>query len=879
MRIFLSILITFICIQVATAQVIVTDRFVKQSLSKVLNQWSDTYNIDFAFDSFELSQYSYSGQFEAMPLDAALKQLLGGTPFRFRWLGPTCIIYPFADVGSPTLNENRELNFLSGVVNDRLTGESLPFASVAAIKSETSTSADADGVFNLARGLDFDMDTLVVVYLGYVAGRFPFNWSEQNREFMVELIPAGTLLPDVEVRATSVKPILFESEASSFTVSPNLSGLRYGVGEADIFRAPQFAPGISGVQENNNGLFIRGSSSDQSQLMFDGFNIYHQDHFFGMFSALNAHAVKTMRILKCPTDPSVGGRAAGTIEVVGKEGDLRKSAGLIEMGTLSISGLLETPLDTTGKASLFICGRRSLTEWLKGPAYRELFKTLYSASIVSENNEVLENSSEAFDPQLIFQDVNAKFTYKASSKNHFNVSFYASLDEMNFDYADTSSAESLDVTDIRYSDEATKSNRGIAGRWIHRISPRLETHSSIGFSSFQGIYFSTDSIRNNLFATDSTRFNYRDVLLQDLSASHRWQFRTKNHTLAWGAALNRIETNDKTRAQSESEQIETSSGQAISFFIGDEWRSRRWMIKPGLRMNYYKYRNASIFPEPKIAARYALVPQVLFLKAAAARSVQFVQRITNQSLYQNVPDQWQLAGEAFPVMKADQAMAGVNWTPGEWNVDLEIYTKRTQGQVLNAMAGQYTNIGFEGFYTGLASVQGIDAAVQWERPPHRCLASFTRIWAESNYDGFEQQQIQESYIRGAEGKLVYEWKKGAWNVSVVFLAAQGSPYTALLGAYNYQLPDGSNNVFPLFGGYNQAQTATYLRADAAVGYRWQWLAARWQLNASVYNVLDTPNYRAMQYSAIKTNTNELRINEREIRMLGRIPSINLSCQF
>jgi hypothetical protein len=51
---------------------------------------------------------------------------------------------------------------------------------------------------------------------------------------------------------------------------------------------------------------------------------------------------------------------------------------------------------------------------------------------------------------------------------------------------------------------------------------------------------------------------------------------------------------------------------------------------------------------------------------------------------------------------------------------------------------------------------------------------------------------------------------------------------------------------------------------------------RWQLVASVYNVLNTPNYRAIQYNVTPGSG---AINQREIRMLGRIPSINLICQF
>jgi ferric enterobactin receptor len=879
MRALLCIFLLSVVAEVATAQIWVTDRIKKQSISKVLSKWSDNYRVDFAYDSFELDQYTFSGAFEATPLEDALRQLLVDTPFRFRWLNGTCIIFPGNEIEITRTDEPQPASIISGAVSDRLSGESLPFASATAIQANSATTADADGRFTLTRNSAVTLDTLVVIYLGYTVGRFPFNWNEPNGAFNIELVPSNALLPDVEVRATSVKPILLESEASAFSVNPNLSGLRFGVGEADVLRTAQFAPGISGVQENNNGLFIRGSSSDQSQLLFDGFNIYHQDHFLGMFSSLNALAVKTMRIHKCPTDPVLGGRVAGTMEVIGREGDLRKPSGLIDMGTMSISGSFETPLDTTGKASLFLCGRRSITEWVKGPAYRELFRTLYAASIVSERNDLPDETGESFDPELLFQDLNTKFTYKPSWKNHFNASFYASRDDLNFSYADTSSLEVLNVTDIRYSDEASKANRGAAVRWIHRVSPRLEVHTSVGYSAFQGVYFSTDSIRNNLFATDSTRFEYRDVLLRDWIVSHRWNVRSRNHAISMGASVNRIATNEKTRAQSEADRSDEQAGVVLSAFIGDEWRSSRWLLKPALRMSHYNHEPSRLYLEPKLAMRYSLYNQVLFVKGAATRAVQFVQRITNQSLYQNVPDQWQLSSSTLPVLKADQFMVGANWTPSAWNIDIELYTKRTEGQVLNAAAGQYTNIAFDQFYTGVAKVRGMDVGAQWERPPHRVMAAFSRIWAKSNYDGFEYQEIQESYFRGNEGKLIYEWKKGPWNVSVVCIAAQGAPYTPLLGTYLYAMPDGSANVFPIFGGYNRAQTDAYFRTDLALGYRWQWSTTQWQLNVSLYNVFDTPNYKAIQYSVGKSTLEDRTINERQIQMLGRIPSMNLLCRF
>ncbi|MFM7727764.1 MAG: hypothetical protein ACKO7B_13745, partial [Flavobacteriales bacterium] len=198
------------------------------------------------------------------------------------------------------------------------------------------------------------------------------------------------------------------------------------------------------------------------------------------------------------------------------------------------------------------------------------------------------------------------------------------------------------------------------------------------------------------------------------------------------------------------------------------------------------------------------------------------------------------------------------------------------GQVLDASAGQFSTQLFNSFYVGTARACGIDAVIQYEHLPHKVLLSGSWLNARSNYEGLDIENITETHNRTLEGKLAYEWTRGAWNVSGFLIAASGAPFTALLGSYSFQMPDGSQRTIPVFGGYNRASTATYVRADVSASYRWQWKNARWQFVASVYNVLNTPNYRAIQYSV---SPNSPAINERQIRMLGCIPSLNLICQF
>ncbi|MFM7729153.1 MAG: carboxypeptidase-like regulatory domain-containing protein, partial [Flavobacteriales bacterium] len=624
MQRFIVLFLFFLFFDEVSAQIVISESIENKKVSAILNDWSSKYTVDFAFDSYEISRYRYTGKLYEIPLDDALKKILNGTPFDFRWLNTTCVIYP-KPIVNPTATTGKPLKRqLSGRVVDRLSGEALPFASVGAMKSGAGTTADADGKFILFYEGIQTTDTLAISALGYQLFRAAIDWDSPLVGTTFELVASEAILPGVEIEGRALKNIQQETLPGAFTILPNSSGLRSGVGEPDVFRLAQFAPGISGVQENSNGLFIRGSSSGQSQLLLDGFNVYHQDHFFGMFSSINAYAVKSMRLNKVLNDAAQGGRAAGSIELQGREGDLRQPSSRIEMGTMSVTGALETPLDSSGKAALFICGRRSITDFIKGPAYREIFRTLYAASIVSASGSEADAASRNFDPQLLFQDINAKLTFRPTFNHHINASFYASRDALSFNYADTSSAENVNVSDIRYSDESAKSNRGLSFRWSFQVSPRIEVLNSVGYSQFRGYYFSTDSIRNNLFAIDSTQFSFRDVALRDWSALHSWKWKSSNQELKWGIAWNYVATDNKQRSSEIAQSIESKASYTTTLFVGDEIRSARWLIHPALRLNLY---SGKLYSEPRLSMRYELINSRLYLKAAATRTSQFVQRI------------------------------------------------------------------------------------------------------------------------------------------------------------------------------------------------------------------------------------------------------------
>jgi ferric enterobactin receptor len=855
---------------------LITGEYANHTVAHVLNAWSEQWSLSFAYDSYELSQYKGTWRFVNATPDDALHALLQETPFAYNRVDDTYVIFPVSDISTQVQPTSSNRSVLSGILTDRLTGERLPFGGVALLASGLSAVADEFGQFSLVIDTAIDADTLVVAYVGYQPFKQAVQWQSQAICIQVKLAPISTFLKDVVIRADSIQVPEVTIRPLYAQLNPNAFQIRYGLGEADVFRVAQILPGVSGSQEYSNGLYIRGSNSDQSQMLLDGFNIYHQDHFFGMISAVNAYAVKSMRLHKGPADVTVGGRASGLLELTGKEGDLRNPSGQLELGALSLSGAVEAPLDSSGKASIFIAGRRSITDAIQAPAYKELFNTIYSSSVVYAKDERLNAFEGDFKPSLLFQDVNAKLTFRPNERAYLNLSMYASRDDLEFIYADTTSNEALNVSDIRYSDETAKVNRGIGLRWNQQINSTTETFTSIGFSKFSGSYFSSDSVRNNLFLIDSTQFSFRSMSLKDLSIRHYWQMSGTKHIAKLGLASNSIYLANAYRSFNVAQPESTQAASILTLFAGDDWHlSKRWSMHYGARFNYYTA-TSRIYAEPRWSMQWMVMPGRLQLRSSAGRACQFIQRRGNQNLYQNTPDIWVLGSETIPVLLSDQLSLGGLVYSGNWSCDVEVYRKWNHGQLVNP-----TNMPTPQMAWGNSNALGMDMMVQFNCKSHRAILAYSWLKAVSDYQPWLSGRIVESYYRNHEVKLNYEWKLKSWSISIVQLAASGTPYTSLLGAYMLALPGNNKQVLPVMGDVNTSRTDWYLRTDVLAGYNWCWGAHRLAVNVGVYNVFDCQNYRGMQYSVQRNSStiSDYTIQQRKILMIGRLPSIHLSWQF
>lgn len=285
------------------------------------------------------------------PLALALGDLFWGGP------GPGLVAWTTMDV--------------TGGVRDSLNNEALPNAVVRLHGDGQRTRTDEFGRYSLV-GLPCEARTLEGSFRSYGSTRVLLD-GEPDGPAEIRLLPRAIELAGVTV-ATSTDLVQPSDEVGQVTRSRRRLNTPAPVGEADIVRSPQLLPGVSGAHEASSGLHVRGCTSDENLVLLDGMTVYHVGHFFGVFGAVNADAVKAVRLFQGGYPACWAGGTSRVVDRVGKSGGTEAFRASGPLNLPSAGAVIEVPL--SGKGSRLVSARRSYADLIRTPLYDGLFGTV-----------------------------------------------------------------------------------------------------------------------------------------------------------------------------------------------------------------------------------------------------------------------------------------------------------------------------------------------------------------------------------------------------------------------------------------------------------------------------------------------------------------------
>lgn len=747
---------------------------------------------------------------------------------------------------------------ISGNIKSKTNGESIIGASIKVLNSDYGVTSNEYGFYSIS----LVPNTYQIVYsaLGKMPDTLNINLLS-NVEKNISLLEANYELTSVTVTSSksfgrSVSGSQMGIEKLSVQEAKNIPVI---FGEKDLLKTIQLLPGIKTAGEGNSGIFVRGGSTDQNQIILDEANIYNAAHLFGFFSTFNSDAIKDIAVYKGGMPAQYGGRLSSVLDVRMNEGNNQNSSVNGSLGLISAKLNVEGPIQKN-KSSFLITGRRT---------YADIFLKL------DEENK---------NNQLYFYDLNAKLNYELGKKDKIYLSGYFGKDVLGLNNQFT-----------------TNWGNGTGTlRWNHLFNSRLFLNTSAIFSNYNYEF----KVKNG---TNDIRIFSQ---IRDWNLKQDYQYSINNHhnlRFGWSSIYHIIRPGEIT-------------GNATSS-INDKIQDKRYsfenavyashVFKPdtklnitlGVRLSAFSVMGGSNFfnidekgtikdtikyakgevvktyynPEPRVSIGYMLNTHAS-VKAAYVRNAQYMHQITNSN-GSNPLDKWASTSNIIKPQISNQFSLGYysNILLNTYEFTAEAYYKEMDN-VLDYRNGAdlFLNETVESqLLFGKGRAYGIEFMLKKKTGKFTGWISYTLSKSERKINGINnnkwynatQDRTHDIAIVG-----IYELSK-KWTLSGNFIFYTGSAVTFPTGKYQV---NGQTAYY--YNSRNADRMPNYHRLDFGATLQLK-KTKKWskELVISLYNVYGRENAFGINFRDNKDNPNLTEIVQTSL--FRWVPSISYNFKF
>ena len=836
MKLFIVCLLIFIRL-LSSAQT-VNIELKKASLTQLLNTLSQDYKTKFAFDNSLTDNQIVSIKMHQVSIEEILQKTLPKYGLNFRKLGDVYIIQKIVRneiTIEPIQAKTDKNNYIKGVVKAVGSNEKLPYA-VLSTQGKNKKESNQEGYFVIPN-IEKDSTIIEVKMIGYKTAYVKLsNDSLQSKFFEIYLEKLNNNLT-------------FSDEKSSVI---NISG-SYGQIKFDTEKLQQFStivqgdmsaplqclPGIEGTSEITAGIGIRKSKADKTLVTLDGFTLYQNDHFFGLFSSVNSNALKDVQMYKSGISAKYGGRVSGVVEMIGKSGNYEKFSGNIGVDLLCTDIQLEIPI--WKKGSLVLSGRNSYGGIYKSPLYYSLLNNVQTnIDQSSRNNRVMVFSQDiGIEPDYHFSDYNLRFTYSPTYRDMLFLSVYKGNDA--FDFQDFR-------PEINVLENSDWGNKALGLKWARQWNGRYFSNILLNKSIYQSDYAHIDSsdINRPIKPNRHDLSVYNQLSDANLHLNNDLVFNT-HHKFSFGIFISKCK---------------------IDYLVTDSRRNKIYNTKDTIRQNnsdagvlggYLEYvfnknkiktlsfgvrtskvpQIKQVLIEPRISFKYLIVDEIL-LKASYDKQHQFINKIPIVDI--SFRDVWLISNNSnIPVVESDHISLGFVANLGNWTIDIEAYNKQQTGLSLMVK---------DTIRTIDLQVNAIDLMLKYQYKNYSSWIAYTigkSCYQETKMNKGEAFSTNDDQLH--EIKWINFLQTGNWNFNLIFVIGSGKKWD------NFSLDILQNpQLLSSYEMYSET-LPIYHRLDAKAEYTHKLKQSKLTAGLSIFNLYNQQNiiYRFNKYLTTRTD--------------------------
>lgn len=589
----------------------------------------------------------------------------------------------------------------------------------------------------------------------------------------------------------------------TFEIIPKKFGILPGLVEPDVLQTMQQIPGIISTDETIANVNVRGGTHDQNLFLWNGIRLFQTGHFFGLISALNPNLAHTVQISKNGSSAFYGESVSSVIDISSRSNSLENSYSTI--GVNMINAELYTKVKTSEKSSIEVAARRSFTDMLASPTYKNYFNRIFQNTEVidvTNNQDINYTNTEDF----YFYDFTVQYHQKMGKKSELFLDVIAISNKLTFNESTLSNNQTI-------AKNSQLNQQTVGGNFTWKTNWNAKNDSEISvYSSFYQLDANNQSVENNqilvqenMVLDNGIRLKNTHQLSEIISFTNGYQFNEIGIR-----SFDDINIPQFTRTVKE-----VLRSHALIAEIDYRSKNNRLFSRLGVRGNYFEKWSLYIL-EPRLQLNYAVTDYLNIELSAEQKNQTASQIIDLQQDFLGVEKRrWALANnETIPIQKSNQASLGFVFRKNNWLIHPEGFYKKVEGITSSAQGfqNQLEFIKIIGNY----EVYGIELLIQ--KQINQLTGWFNYSFNNSDYlfEGYLPPQFANNFEvnHSVAFGATYQLKK--LKIALGSKWFTGRPNTIPLS--NTPIFNAPDNPEIAYGGPNQQNLDDYFQVNFSTSY-------------------------------------------------------------
>ncbi|MCG8702387.1 MAG: TonB-dependent receptor, partial [Bacteroidales bacterium] len=473
------------------------------------------------------------------------------------------------------------------------------------------------GYFEIKRPSS-DSYRIKVMYVGYnpdslVTG---MRISAESKTQIIQLTPTPYEIDAVVVKSNQIQNNCLSTTTNTTKLETKNFTNTSAMDEGDIVQHLKLTAGVSAVQDNLGGFNVRGGSSDQTLILFDGIPLYHADHLWGFNSTLNEKNVEKVQLHKGGLSAEYGNRLSGVLIADGKAGDPNELNLGIDANLYSIRGYINLPIYKNLNAYIHYNQNNDFVnpeQLISRDDY--LFYNNYETKVIPGKEGDMHYIYGSNMPSSVkrfsdFYDFNSKITFRPGKNDSITISILDCRDEISLNSMLDSALTQNGIRSEKWS------NRGASLQYSHKWNEKQTSEIMAVFSQYaNNTNFAYRYLNDSLADSVTNSYtNHNDIMHQRYVVKHHSNF---NHYFNFkiGFEYARLNTGfNRNFFQYDSVQQllfknEKHSSQFIGFIENSTNLFNRFHVSLGCRMLYDNNLDEILY-KPRMQASVRLTEKI-----------------------------------------------------------------------------------------------------------------------------------------------------------------------------------------------------------------------------------------------------------------------------